>query len=478
MMSISTMFPMKKLNDYIHRAAAAVLTAGVLILGVACQDDKVDEVFDKSSAERSAESIRDVREQLKASEHGWTVSYKPSKEETGYYQFVFKFHADSIVEMASDFSQEDLTLKSSAWDVVRGSTTKLTFSTNSALHRLSDSNFSPIPGATGSGLKGDFEFLYYGTTDGGDMIFRTNRTLDTVIFKKATASSLADLTAAYDNIGRVTEGRSVYRALEEAKGADVTRSAFDFPYDARVISIRSVIETEVDGKTVYSFDDGYTIGYGFTPKGIFVDSIKLSNGRVVKYPEFTYDEDEQRFVSTLSDGTKLSIGDVSGPIVPVDGQKVILDPKLTYNLQFIFGDTDIGILTTPAFEDLYLSAAPLGLTSNFVLWVQLPFNGTPIDYLAFPGTGSVANSTIRQLITFEDKGDRLVMHDNGFRDAASHVKPENQAYYNMLADVLLDPEGFYVENLGKYTRYLNLVFTFTSVKDPSIRFGMYHTAPQ
>lgn len=454
-----------------------MLTASVLILAVACEDDKVDQVFDKSAAERSAESIRDVREQLKASEHGWTVSYKPSKLETGYYQFVFRFHADSMVEMASDFSQEDLTLKSSTWDVVQGSTTKLSFSTNSALHRLSDSNFSPIPGATGSGLKGDFEFLYYGTTDAGDMIFRANRTQDTVIFKKATATSLSDLTAAYDNIGRVTEGRSVYRAIEETKGANVTRSAFDFPYDARVISIRSVIETEVDGKTVFSFDDGYIIGYGFTPKGIFVDSIRLSDGRVVKHPEFTYTEDEQRFVTTLSDGTKLSIGDVSGPIVPVDGQKYILDPKLTYNLQFIFGDSDIGILTTPAFEDLYLSAAPLGLTANFVLWPQLPFNGTPIDYFAFPGTGSITNGTIRQLVTFEDKGDRLVFHDNGFRDANSQVKPENQAYYNLLADVLLDPEGFYVENLGKYTRYLNLVFTFTSVKDPSIRFGMYHAAP-
>jgi hypothetical protein len=471
------MFPMKKLTDYIYRATSGILTACVLMLAVACEDDKVDQVFDKTSAERSAESIRDVREQLKASEHGWTMSYKPSKEETGYYQFVMRFLPDSVVQMASDFSQEDLTLKSSTYAVVQGSTTKLSFSTNSALHRLSDSNFSPIPGATGSGLKGDFEFLYYGTTDAGDMIFRTNRTQDTVIFKKATATSLADLTAAYDNIGRITAGRSVYRALEETKGSEVTRSAFDFPYDARVISIRSVIETEEDGEVVKSFDEGYTVGYGFTPNGIFVDSIRLSNGRVVKHPEFTYNEDEQRFVTTLSDGTTLAIGDVNGPIVPVDGQKYILDPTLTYNLQFIFGDPDVGILTTPAFEDIYLSAAPLGLTASFTLWPKLLFNGTPIDYFAFPGTGSVANSTIRQLIIFEDKGDRLVLHDNGFRDANSVVKPENQAYYDLLADVLLDPEGFYVENLGRYTRYTNLVFTFTSVKDPSIRFALYHSAP-
>ena len=70
-----------------------------------------------------------------------------------------------------------------------------------------------------------------------------------------------------------------------------------------------------------------------------------------------------------------------------------------------------------------------------------------------------------------------MLHDNGFRDANSVVKPENQAYYDLLADVLLDPEGFYVENLGRYTRYSNLVFTFTSVKDPSLRFALYHSAP-
>ncbi|MBT1689120.1 DUF4302 domain-containing protein [Dawidia soli] len=466
---------MRKITATFQRAGYGAVWFLVMLAVAACQDNKVEEVFDKPASERSLENITSLRELLKSSEHGWTASYKPSRTETGYYQFVFRFLEDSVVEMASDFSQEDLTLRQSNYDVIQGSTTKLSFSTFSALHKLSDSNFSPIPGDAGSGLKGDFEFLYYGTNDGGDLIFRTNRTQDTVLFKRATPTALADLTAAYDNIGRITGGRSVYRALEESKNGVVARSAFDFPYDGRVISIRSVIETEENGA---AFGDEYITGYGFTRNGIFVDSVRLSNGSVVERPEFVYNEDEARFETTLADGTLLAIGDIDGPILPVDGQTVLLDPTLTADVFFSFGDPDIGSLTTPAFEELYYNTAvQVGMTASFTLWIQLPFGGTNIDYFAFGGTGSVANGTIRQLLTFEDKGDRLVIHRNGFRDANSVPKPEVEEAYNALLDVLTDPEGFYVENLGRATRYTNLVFTFTSVKDPSIRFGVYHEAP-
>jgi hypothetical protein len=473
------MITIKNIKTTLLQAKPGVLwILFMLVAAVACQDDKVDEVFDKTAAERSQESITSLRDLLKSSPEGWTASYKPSKNETGYYKFLFRFLADSVVEMASDFSQPDLTPTRSEYDILQGSTTKLSFSTFSALHKLSDSRVSPIPGDLGSGLKGDFEFLYYGTTPEGDLIFRTNRAQDTLIFRKATATSLPDLAAAYENIGRITAGKSVYRALEESKnGSVVARSAFDFPYNARVISIRGVVQEEVEGEIVSSFDEGYIAGYGFTPDGIFLDSVRLNDGRIVRFAEFTYDEDNSRFVHTTSDGTTLSIGDINSPIVPVDGQKYLLDPTLTSNVFFSFGDGDIGPLTTPAFEDLYYNTAVnVGFGASFTLWLKLDFNGTPIDYFAFPGTASVANSTVRQLLTFEDKGDRLVIHANGYRDASSEVKPALLPAYNQLLDVLTDPEGFYVENLGRATRYTNLVFTFTSVKDPSIRIGMYHTA--
>jgi len=465
---------MKKIKEIFHKASGSVLLFFFILIASACQDEKVDELFDKSASERSLESITSLREMLQASENGWTVSYKPSKHETGYYQFVFKFLKDSVVEMASDFSQGDLAVVKSQYSVIQGSTTKLSFSTFSALHKLSDSEFSPIPGDRGAGLKGDFEFLYYGKNDAGDLIFRTNRTQDTLIFHKATVSSLSDLSLSYANLAKLNEGKSVYRALEETKGTNVVRSAFSFPYEARVISIQSVVQQD-NGESF--LDDGYITGYGLTAHGIFLDSVKLSNGTIIKHVEFKFDEDRSRFVTTLKDGTELSIGDVNGPILPVDGQKYMLDPTLTANLSFYLGDPDMGGFTTPAFEERFAKVRQIGLAPQFTFWVQLPYGGKKIDYIILPGTASVTNGNVRQLLIYEDKGDRLVMTRNGFRDPNSVIKPTNEPLYDEFMDFLTDPEGFYVENLGRATQYSNLVFTFTSVKDPSVRFGMYHTAP-
>lgn len=468
---------MKKITDIFHKASSGVLFFFFILITAGCQDEKVNELFEKTASERSLENITSLRELLKDSENGWTVSYKPSKHETGYYQFVFKFLKDSVVEMASDFSQEDLMLRKSEYNIIQGSTTKLSFSTFGALHKLSDSDFSPIPGDRGTGLKGDFEFLYYGKNDAGDLIFRTNRTQDTLIFHKATASSLSDLTLSYANLTNLNEGKSVYRALEETKGTNVVRSAFSFPYEARVITIRSVIKEEHDGEIISSFDDGYTTGYGLTSGGIFLDSVKLSNGTIMKHVEFKFDEDGNRFVTTLQDGTELSIGDVNGPILPVDGQKFMLDPTLTANLSFYLGDPDMGGLTTPAFEERFMKVSQIGLAPQFTFLVQFPYGGKKIDYIILPGTASVTNGNVRQLLIYEDKGDRLVMKRNGFRDPNSAIKPVNEPLYDEFMDFITDPEGFYVENLGRATKYSNQVFTFTSVKDPSVRFGMYHTEP-
>jgi hypothetical protein len=449
----------------------------LIFFALSCVEDNVEKAFDKPAIERSRESISSLRERLQASEFGWEASYKPSKAETGYYKFVFRFLKDSVVEIASDFSAGDLALRKSEYSVLQGSTTKLSFSTFGTIHKLSDSNFSPIPGQLGAGLKGDFEFLYYGETDEGDLIFRTNRTQDTLMFKRASASSVSDLTLSYNYISKLNGGKSVYRSLQESKDGNVVQSSFDFPYNARVIEIRSVIEEEVDGEIVSSFDGGYITGYGLTPTGIFVDSVKLSTGEIARNVQFSFDEDENRFVTTLSDGTQLAIGDSNAPIIPVDGHKFFLDATLTSNLQFIYGDADIGGLTTPGFETLIENAAPIGLSGVLVFYRQLAFGGGKIDYLLLAGTPSVVNGSVRQLLIYEDKGDRLVMTRNGFRDANSAVKPANTALYDEFLDFLTDPEGFYVENLGRATRFSNLVFTFTSVKDPSIRFGMYHVAP-
>lgn len=464
---------MKEFKNRILKLAGTLLSTMLIVFAFSCEEKVAEELFEKSSTERSRESIQNLRQLLQSSETGWQVSYKPSKDETGYYQFVFRFLKDSVVEIASDFTAVDLVPRRSEYAVLLGSTTKLSFSTFGTLHKLSDSNFSPIPGSRGAGLKGDFEFLYYGSNAEGDLIFRTNRTQDTVIFKRASANAVAELTLAYSNQAKLSGGQSVYRALQEIRNGNTTRSSFSFPYAARVIQIRSVIETEVNGEVVRSFDQGYLTGYGLTPTGIFLDSVRRSNGQILRNVGFTYNADQNGFQTTLSDGTRLLIGDSNAPIIPATGHKFFLDPTLTSYLWFLYQNADIGSLTTASFTQRFGQLRTIGVTS-MTLDVEGP---NVFDLAFFRGTASVSNGPIEQLLIYEDLGDRLVMSRNGFRTPGTSVKPENEAVYDEFMDFLTDPEGFYVENLGRATRFSNLVFTFTSVKDPSIRFGLYHVAP-
>jgi len=450
------------------------LALAALIFTMSCRDKKEKEVFEKPAAERIQQSINSLREKLKSHAPGWKLAYKPDKAKTGHYQFLFRFVNDTEAEIASDFSSDDLTLKKSEYSVLYGSTTKLSFSTAGPLHKLSDSEFSPIPGSPGSGLKGDFEFLYYGENEQGDLVFRTNRTNETLLFKKASDNSLKDIESSYANLAKLARRKSVYRALFESKDGTTIKSSFSFPYNARVIKIRGV--TERSGKPV--LDAGYLTGYGLMPEGIYLDSVKRKSGEFLKNVQLKYNENQKRFETVLSDGTLLAIGDSNAPIIPASGQKDFLDPTLTSGLTFWYKDEDLEEgLTTLSFDAIVEELIPLGFNAYFGLVVQ-DTNRDLADYILLFGTASVSNGAVRALLTYEDKGDRLVIKRTGeYTDEDSSIKPANAntAQFKEFMDFLTDPQGFYVENLGKITAFENQIFTFTSVRDPSIRFALYHS---
>lgn len=257
--------------------------------------------FDKPVSRRSREQINFLREKLKSSEFGWKIFYKPAALETGYYQFLFHFLNDTEVETASDFIWTDLTFQKSEYSILLGSTTKLSFAVWGPIHKLSDSGFSPIPNNTGAGLKGDFEFLYYGENDKG-LIFRANRTQETLLFTKATATSLSDLKSSYSNSSKL---KFVYRSMSESGAGNEIKSAFEFPYDARVIKFKSVLNEVKEGETV-SLNVEYITGYGLVPEGIFLDSVMRGNGAVVK--NLIFKHSGRTFSTTLEDGTQITIG--------------------------------------------------------------------------------------------------------------------------------------------------------------------------
>lgn len=468
---------MKFIFHTYHKICVATCYALLLLVVGSCVEDDVHEVFDKSPSERSSESIQTVRALLKSSETGWFAAYKPSYDETGYYNFYFKFLEDSIVEVASDFSPDDFEVSQSTWDVLQGSTTKLSFTTFSPLHKLSDSNYSPIPGQSGAGLKGDFEFLYYGTTEEGNIIFRTNRTQDTLIFQKASVDVLDDLKTGYQHYLTLLTATSVYPVIKEITGDQEYDAALDFPYDARVITVRPVEATDAGGETLKEYTDEYMIGYGLTSDGIFLDSLVLGSGTVVKNVAFVYEENEG-FVAHLDNGTELRIYYALEPVIPVDGHKYVIDASKTYYTFFRYQDAYMGLLTSPAFHEFYYNVATtMPISTSFTIYMHFTYGGEDISYIYIPGTASVTGGAIRQKVIYESLDDRLILHNDGFRDANSAVAPEYEAAYQVLTDILTAPEGFYVENMGRATVYTNLVFTYTSAKNPAFRFGTYHVSP-
>ena len=104
-----------------------ILVATVLLVISSCEENTVDEVFDKPYTERVQDEIKSLRTTLQASEHGWKMVYTPDKKNLGGYTFLFKFLDDYNVEMASDFSRQDTVLRSSEYDIKYAAGVKLSF---------------------------------------------------------------------------------------------------------------------------------------------------------------------------------------------------------------------------------------------------------------------------------------------------------------------------------------------------------------
>ncbi|MCH5600437.1 DUF4302 domain-containing protein [Niabella ginsengisoli] len=117
-----------------------------------------DALFDKDSATRVDEFVKNARSVLQASKEGWEIRYFPSSDlEFGGYTLFAKFTSDNEVTLTSDINDERIT---SSYAVIGEGGPILTFDTyNKVIHYFSEPGGDNGEGAVDSGLKGDFEFL-------------------------------------------------------------------------------------------------------------------------------------------------------------------------------------------------------------------------------------------------------------------------------------------------------------------------------
>jgi hypothetical protein len=447
-----------------------------LVLG-SCSDENKP-LFEKSSEQRLSEAALSLSKTLLAEENGWILQYKTTKEQTGYFTFAFKFINETQVDVASDFSTADFGFNRSEYRIIQGSTLKLSFSTYSALHKLSDSGFSPIPGESGAGLKGDFEFLYYGTDKDGNLIFKTNREQLTIVFKKAASSNgLAEVKESYSNAYQVflANNPTPFKSFSYSNGGNEIVSNFEINSNTRVITLNRVIKN--DG--VDTFEGEYTVGYAIVAnKGLFLDSIRTIGNKVEKSVLFKFNESNKRYESTLSDGSFVSFGASNKPSINNRDHLIFLDVTQTARLLYLVNDTDIPYeLTSDPFRNLYKKATDIGITGNINIWNQAQVGPNKIDYFALSGNASIANALVANLVKFVDKGDVLVFESIGWFRPNFAVKPANLAVYNEFMSFFTDPQGLYFENLGQQTRFSNNVFRLTSVRDPSLFVALYQVIP-
>jgi hypothetical protein len=79
---------------------------GVVVIGLAsCKDDEIA-VFDKTSDERAAEAIANLKQELVAPANGWTVKYRPESESGSFY-VLMDFNEDNTVNIKTDLGNNE-----------------------------------------------------------------------------------------------------------------------------------------------------------------------------------------------------------------------------------------------------------------------------------------------------------------------------------------------------------------------------------
>ncbi len=149
--------------------ALGLLTSLFALVLSSCQDPKGEDIFDKSNNERVSLAVKELKDKLCSSEHGWIMQYYPGR--TGIYGgFViglrFNDKGEVLATSQPFFSfEKDGTLKELKWDrstySVRGDrSVTLNFDTfNDAIHYFSDTDNSYVGGTPHKTFEGDYEFL-------------------------------------------------------------------------------------------------------------------------------------------------------------------------------------------------------------------------------------------------------------------------------------------------------------------------------
>jgi len=423
------MMTKNKFTSYLK--GMVMMTVLVGLLSSCNQEVEVDALFADSAAVRIDKKETELRSLLKSSPEGWKTTYFTDNELLGGYTFIFDFEDDKNVKMASDFDA-DTAPSTSEYDIIIGSTIKLSFSTKNSIHKLSDSNNFPDADLRGKGYKGDFEFLYYGQ-DGDDLVFKSNRDLIEVRFTKAEAKDWTELDTRRSMIPIIDgdPSKSVFRKLT------VGDKSYNFNYNSarRFIKARNLT---LDSDTDVSF------GVGFTATGLSINPALNVNGKIVD--ELIYDADKDGFFAMDGATILSSVTYATEPVTPLLGYKKIgVRGTLRYNERASSSSSAAFLNFLTEFRT---SLGTQGITFDRIYLRDLKKDTSYLQlYITVGGTAY----RLWFDFTYEKKDDKFFMTMTGDTNAPASF----QQIFKPITDILFTTVGHYVEDAGKLEIYPN-----------------------
>ncbi|MCW0519418.1 DUF4302 domain-containing protein [Riemerella anatipestifer] len=261
-----------------------IVFVSLFLLVGACRD-KDETIFKETPSQRTQEPIAALRNELVSAKEGWWFTYFPDVDSLrfsdpnkniktsdnaivflerqfgqGGYTFYMKFNEKGTVEMLSDTDYNAAnTLKTSDFEVKQSSYTQLSFTTYNYIHQLNKS-----------------DFLFWKKDREGNLIFRTNRYLDTnreyLVMKKAILNG----KQASDRMNLMYQNKINYERLynpiltiKDSEGGVLFQS--NLPYKKQDVKNRYQAFVKNWQPNLYnsSYYSGVASGYVATQEGLF-----------------------------------------------------------------------------------------------------------------------------------------------------------------------------------------------------------------
>ncbi|RAV27609.1 DUF4302 domain-containing protein [Sinomicrobium soli] len=457
---------MMKTNKLQVKLWYALIIWGIII---SCNDDNgADNLFEDNTTERISNAQNELRTTLLSAENGWKMVYFPTDDEFGGFTILMKFNTDGTVDMTSDID-ENTDMVTSSYDIDYGATVKLNFATKNHLHKLVDSYYPEA--LRGTGYKGSGEFLFYGTDEESNVVFRSVRDKEheNITFHRADA---ADWESAIEN-GRDTGVRlegipsdPVFRGVVITANGEETLYPFSYDQLRRYVSISG---TSSEGKiTDKSF------GVAFAPDKLLLSpSLELEEDT---FSEFEWKEAEEKFVSQGNTGITAEIKFLDRPVFITDDYLLIYDMARGGHDRFSYRDDTLAETpyTSEAYKELFNEAR-----DNFaatqggreIYRFEILFDSETegrVRYLYYSGSSSFS---LYHNFTWEVVDQKILISDNGWDDL--NFNPGRETALAPIDQMIFNSEGLFVEQVPETFTYSNQVYTFIAADGATVRFPTY-----